>query len=457
MLLAVGLYLPIQADGKTTLDYEYFRDEVQPIFLAKREGRMRCVDCHAGKSFSGFNIQPLPPGAYFWNEETSRANYQAASGFVVPGADPLESRLLTHPLASSAGGDPFHGGGKHFDSTDDPEWRILRAWSQGATERKPPASMVIRIIQTNSASDQTHVIDPNTNTVAGVIGDVEIPHGVVGSPDGTRIYLTNEKLHTLDVIDSRTLRVYRRIPLSGKPNNVAVTNDGSKVFVAIMEMPGSVDVIDAVALARTRTVPVEGAIHNIYVTPDGRHAVAGSIHTSTINVLDTVTEELIWTTTLSAGIRPMAFDTYPDGSTRHIYAQLSFFHGFVVVDFKTRKEIARIEHPPVEGVHPHHDGLQMAPTHGLQVSPDGRTLWSTSKVYGHAYVHAIPGWEEIGRGFVGQHPEWVTFTPDGRYAYVGAAGDNATFVIDTGTLTEVARVPVGQVPKRIATVRMAID
>jgi YVTN family beta-propeller protein len=53
--------------------------------------------------------------------------------------------------------------------------------------------------------------------------------------------------------------------------------------------------------------------------------------------------------------------------------------------------------------------------------------------------------------FVGQHPEWVTFTPDGRYVYVAAAGDNAVFVVDTATLKEVARVPVGNVPKRNAT------
>jgi YVTN family beta-propeller protein len=53
--------------------------------------------------------------------------------------------------------------------------------------------------------------------------------------------------------------------------------------------------------------------------------------------------------------------------------------------------------------------------------------------------------------FVGQHPEWVTFTPDGRFIYVAAAGDNMVFVIDTTTLKEVARIPVGQVPKRNTT------
>jgi len=43
----------------------------------------------------------------------------------------LTSPLLRHPLAESAGGDFFHNGGKHFNSQDDPEWQILKAFILG--------------------------------------------------------------------------------------------------------------------------------------------------------------------------------------------------------------------------------------------------------------------------------------------------------------------------------------
>jgi YVTN family beta-propeller protein len=242
-----------------------------------------------------------------------------------------------------------------------------------------------------------------------------------------------------------------RVPLSGRPNNVYVSKDGGKVYVGIREAPGALDVIDTRTLTRVKTVPVAGEVHNVYVTPDGKFAVAGSIAGKSISIVDTTTDQLVRSFTLSAGVRPMAFDTRSDGSTSRIFAQLSDYHGFVVVDFDTGKELARIDHPAIPGVHPHRDGLQGAPAHGLVVTPDGKQLWSTSKVYGYAYVHALPGLAEVGRVFVGQHPEWLTFTPDGRFAYVAAAGDNLTFVIDAKTLKEVARIPVGQVPKRIAT------
>ena len=441
--------------GEIVPDFNYFMNEVQPIFLAKREGNVRCTQCH--NRTSNFRLQTIEEGEFFWNEEQSRMNYESAVTMVRPGEDPLLSRLLTHPLARDAGGDPFHGGGTHFWSQSDPEWRIMADWIAGATSRREPAELAVRIIQTNAAGDDSHVIDPETNEVIGRISDIEIPHGIVGAPDGSQIYITNEAMHALDVVDARTLRVKRRIHLSGRPNNVAVMGDGSKVYVAIMEMPGSVDIIDVATMTNIKTLPVEGSIHNIYVTPDSKFAVAGSIQRSTINVIDTATDELAWTLEMSSGIRPMAINANPDGSTKNIFVQLSGFHGFAVVDFATRREVARVEHPPVAGAEAHYDGLQGAPAHGLGVSPDGKTLWSTSKVYSHVYIHSLPDLEEIGQVFVGQHPEWVTFTPDGKTAYMGAAGDHVTYAVDVESMEVVAVIPVGQVPKRVAMVRMAVD
>lgn len=437
------------------LDFNYFKNEVQPIFLSKRDGNVRCIQCHTRSS--NFRLQPLQEHQLFWTDEQSRMNFDSASEFVLAGEDPLRSRFLAHPLSAAAGGDPFHGGGKHFHSQFDPEWRIMADWVAGRKTRREPSSVATRIIQTNAAGDTSTIIDPETNLVVGVISDIEIPHGVVGAPDGSQIYITNEVMHSLDIVDARTLRVKRRIPLSGRPNNLGVTSDGSKVYVAIMEMPGSVDIIDVASMKNVKTVATNGAIHNVYVTPDSRYAVAGSVHTSFISVIDTRTDELVWDLEMSSGIRPMTFDTNPDGSTKNIFVQLSGFHGFAVVDFESRKEIARVEHPAVPGEEAHLDGLQGAPAHGLAVSPDGKTLWSTSKVYSHVYIHSLPDLKEIGRVFVGQHPEWITFTPDGKRVYIGAAGDNVTYAVDAINMKAIAKIPVGQVPKRIATVRMALD
>src|SRR6059058_3118302 len=135
----------------------------------------------------------------------------------------------------------------------------------------------VRIIQTNSAGDNVHVIDPVTNKVVGVIEGIEVNHGAAVAPDGSRIYVSNEAESTLDVVDSHTLKVVKRIKLSGHPNNIAVGKDGRRVYVAIIQEPGGVDVIDTASMARVKTIKTKGTIHNPYVTPDGKWVIAGSI------------------------------------------------------------------------------------------------------------------------------------------------------------------------------------
>ncbi len=200
-------------------------------------------------------------------------------------------------------------------------------------------------IQTNSAGDDVSVIDPATNKVVGVIHGIEVNHGAAAAPDGSRYYISNEGERTLDVVDQKTLKVTRSIPLSGHPNNIAISKDGRRVYVSIAVAPGAVDVVDTTSLEKVRTIPVKGAVHNTYVTPDGNYVVSGSIASKTITVIDQKTEEPVWWLVMDQGIRPMAFAANPDGSTKWIFVQLSGFNGFAVVDFATRKEINRIKNP----------------------------------------------------------------------------------------------------------------
>src|SRR5262245_22506641 len=77
----------------------------------------------------------------------------------------------------------------------------------------PLTAANVRIIQTNSAGDNVHVIDPATNKVVGVIEGIEVSHGATAMPDGSRIFISNEADRTLDVVDGKTLKVTRKIVL----------------------------------------------------------------------------------------------------------------------------------------------------------------------------------------------------------------------------------------------------
>jgi YVTN family beta-propeller protein len=306
----------------------------------------------------------------------------------------------------------------------------------------------VRIVQTNAAGDSVMLIDPATNTVVGEIKDIEVNHGAAAAPDGSRFYITNEAESTLDVADAKTLKVVKHIPLTNHPNNVAVSRDGKRVYAAIVGGPGAVDVIDAGALTRAKSIRTEGGIHNVYVTPDGKFVVAGSIIGRKITVIDQATEEIAWTLATDEGVRPMAFDVNPDRSTSRIFVQLSGFNGFAVVDFARRQVVDRIKLPELPAAERVTEGLQGSPSHGLAISPDGSTLCVLSKMNTRVYMYSLPDLKLLGESKVGHHPDWLTFTPDGKRVYVANAGSNSVSVVDVLMKKELTQIRVGQVPKR---------
>jgi YVTN family beta-propeller protein len=448
--LVVGAAAPLAAQPSGAqalkLDYDFFKARVLPILTTKRDGNARCISCHG--SGTPMRLQPLPDGAATWSDADARKNFELMSARVVPG-DPDHSRLLTHPLAEEAGGDPHHDGGKHWTSKSDPEWQTLAAWARGATlgSAAEPLALHTRIVQTNSAGDDVHVIDPATNKVVGRITGIEVGHGAAAAPDGRVIYVSNEAASTLDVVDARTLRVTSHIPLSGHPNNIAISRDGKRVYVAIREAQGAVDVIDTVALARVKSIPIEGAGHNTYVTPDGRWVVAGSVAGKTATVIDQKTEQPVWTITFDLGVRPMAFEANNDGSTKRMFVQLTDFNGFAVVDFAAHKETRRIELPKIKaGKQPVLEGGNTS--HGMAVTADNSKLIVNSRLNSAVYVYSLPDLKLLGEVDVGVAPDWVTLTPDGQTAYVANAGSNDVSVVDMSALREITRIKVGQVPKR---------
>ena len=120
------------------LDYDYFKAKVQPIFTTKRPGHSPCVVCHAGAN-NQLHLEELPKGEATWNEEQSRKNFDTVSKMINAVDDPLQAKILMHPLAPEAGGDAFHSGGRQFENKNDPLWKTIAAFAQGATLQDDPS------------------------------------------------------------------------------------------------------------------------------------------------------------------------------------------------------------------------------------------------------------------------------------------------------------------------------
>jgi hypothetical protein len=113
-----------------SLDYEYYKNRVEPVFLKKRPGHARCATCHVD-SGNAFKLQKMSAKKEAWSDEESRKNFALVSALVTPG-NPDKSHLLMYPLAPEAGGSTYHSGGRQFATKNDPEWKSIAAWVNGA-------------------------------------------------------------------------------------------------------------------------------------------------------------------------------------------------------------------------------------------------------------------------------------------------------------------------------------
>ena len=324
----------------------------------------------------------------------------------------------------------------------------------------PLAAETVHIYVNNHAGTTIQVIDAATNKVVQVIEDIEAPEGAQFSPDGSRIYITSAGENVLTVVDRETGRQIKKVPLTGRANDLAVTKDGRRVLVCIAETPGAVDIIDTASLERVKTIPARSRMHDIVVTQDGKYAVAGSPQGRFVIVYDLQTEEPIWELELDRGVMPISLESHPDGSASRIFVELSGFNGFAAIDFAKREEVARIRLPEPDV--PGGFGRRSDTSHGLGVAPDNKTVWVVSRVSNAVYAYSLPDLKLLGhvplpvlqlpgRAPIGASPHWVTFTPDSKTVYVSTDAIKSVSAIDVQTRKEVARIPVGEVPRRLST------
>ncbi|WP_292371751.1 YncE family protein [Methanosarcina sp. UBA411] len=130
----------------------------------------------------------------------------------------------------------------------------------------------------NYYSSNVSVIDTATNNAKYHL-DVQIyPTGIVVTPDGTKVYVANLRSGTVSVIDTASLSVLKHIDVGVNPYGVAVTPDGSKVYVTHDESD-KVSVIDTATNVVVAQVEintgnntekrVELSPHGVAVSPDG--------------------------------------------------------------------------------------------------------------------------------------------------------------------------------------------
>jgi YVTN family beta-propeller protein len=305
-----------------------------------------------------------------------------------------------------------------------------------------PAKMgTMKAYVTNSLGDTITMIDLGTLKVTGEIKVGKRVHGVCAPADGSKLFTTIESEKTLKVIDTATNEVTATIALTGRPNQCASTPDGHYVGVPIRDV-GGIDIIDTRLGKIVKVLPVN-APHNSYNT--GRNDVlwVSSMGDHEIDRIDL--NKMEYTDKIPVGGIPRPYAVTRDEKT--LYVALSDYHGFEIVNIPDKKEIARVDlptAPPADcALEPHTE------THGLALSPNEKELWVTSLSDSGVYVYDIAAKKLSKEIATGECPNWIGFSPDGKYVTVSNCGSNDATIIDTKTRQAVATVKTGEGPKRL--------
>ncbi len=169
-----------------------------------------------------------------------------------------------------------------------------------------------------------------------------------------------------------------------------------------------------------------------------------------MTVVDAKTNEIAWTMPMEPAPSPMAVSKKPDGSTDKIYAQNGRDNNFQVIDWATRKITQAVTLPDISGQEKNVFGPP-APSHGLMITPDQKTLVIISRVNSALYTYSLPDVKLLGGvPLSGKGAGWLVLTPDGKRAYVANEHTNTVSAVDLATLKELAVIPVGFVPSRNA-------
>jgi YVTN family beta-propeller protein len=299
-------------------------------------------------------------------------------------------------------------------------------------------------------SDQLVEVDPFSYRELRRIKVDPKPHGLAVSEDGSRVYLASDRTGNFQVVDARAGRIIGQIPIGNDPNQMTLTRDGKFAYVPVRG-DNKIAVVELDPLRLVKLLPSPPGPHDAYTSADGSRIYVGAQYGNAIVVIDPKTQSVLYTIPTAEGVRPLR----PSADGKTLYVALSNLIGFVVVDPETRQVTRRLELGTIpEGVpQPYKDTW----THDIQLVDGERELWVTDDVHDLIRIVRLADMTEVAQIRTGHFPHWFAMRPDGRVVFVSLWFSHAVAAIDVQSRKVLRNIQfeLGSGPKRIAIARRA--
>jgi YVTN family beta-propeller protein len=315
----------------------------------------------------------------------------------------------------------------------------------------------VRLFVTNEGSGDLSVIDAATQSVVATAMLGKRPRGIKVSPDRKSLFVAlsgspnagpsvdsrslpppDRTADGIGEVDAETLKIKRIIHAGDDPEQLDVSADGTRLYVA-NEDAGRLTVVDVPSGHIVATVKVGDEPEGVAVRPDGKVVYVTSEAGGEVFVIDTATNTLL--TKIAVGHRPRGIGFLPDGS--RAYVTLENDGAITIID--------GIRHRFVQLVPLEAPGRAPKPRPmGIAVRSDGSAVYVTTGSSGSMFFFNPATNQPTASLAVGQRPWGIALMPDGRTAYTANGPSNDVSVIDLQTHEVLKKIRVGERPWGVA-------
>lgn len=317
----------------------------------------------------------------------------------------------------------------------------------------------VRVYVTNEASGDLTVIDAATQMVIATAPVGKRPRGIEVSPDGRSLYVAlsgspnagpgvdpktlpppDRSADGIGEIDADTYKVKRIIHAGDDPEEVAVSNDGARLYVA-NEDTAQLSVVDLASGNVIATVKVGEEPEGVAIRPDGKVVYVTSEGDGAVFAIDTATNKLL--KRVAVGHRPRGIGFLPDGS--RAYVTLENDGAIAVVD-SAKHRFLKLVQLNGEGATPKSRPM------GIAVAPNGSTVYITTGSFGSLFFVDPAKNQSIAALPVGQRPWGIALLSDAKTAYTANGPSNDVSVVDLEKREVTKKIMVGARPWGVAVV-----
>ena len=318
-----------------------------------------------------------------------------------------------------------------------------------------PVSHHDRVYAAEQFSNTVSVVDPADNRLVGLIrlGDPSpgnfsplykgqlLVHGMGYSPDHHTIAVVSIGSNSVSFIDTQTNAVKHVTYVGRSPHEAFFTPDGKEVWVTVRG-ENYVAVLDGKTYEEKARITVPAGPGMQIFSPDGKYGYVCSSFNPETEVVSVADHKIVGTVRQASPFCPDIAAT-PDG--KQVWFTLKDT-GKVQV-FDARPPFALIRTLDTGPITNHVNIVHNAKGTFAYVTVGGLNAIKVFRTDDFSQVATIP---------VGNLPHGLWPSGDGSRIYVGLENADAMAAIDTLTNTVVATVPIGQAPQAVTYVQNAV-